>query len=177
MSDIRKITRDWSEILISSLVIVFIVKTFFFTTYLVPTSSMYPIVCPGEKIIVNKMKKDVKRGDVVAFYNPLQKKQRLLKRLIGLPGDRLEIKDHSLYVNGKLQKVYEKLEFLKIDPDDLSYKYCLSIPDNNYYFIGDNVQNSRDSRYWGFVNKNDIIGKAVLIYWPIIKMRKINGWK
>ena len=177
MSDIKRITRDWLEIIISSLVIVFIVKTFFFTTYLVPSSSMYPRVCPGEKIIVNRLTDDFKRGDILAFYNPKQQKKRMLKRLIGMPGDTLELKEGMLFINGTPQKGYEKLTFLFIDPIDLSCKTRLKIEQSHYYFIGDNMTSSKDSRYWGQVPEKDIIGKAVAVYWPLKGLRRLHGWK
>jgi len=177
MSDIRRITRDWFEIIISSLVIVFIVKTFFFTTYLVPSSSMYPGICPGEKIIVNRLTDDYKHGDILAFYNPRQHKRRMLKRLIGMPGDTLEIKDGQLYINGSPKKGYEKLSFLFIDPEDLSCMTTLEIKDGYYYFIGDNINGSRDSRYWGQVPESNIIGKAIAVYWPLKGLRRLYGWE
>ncbi|MCK9224774.1 MAG: signal peptidase I [Candidatus Muirbacterium halophilum] len=173
MTKIWLIIRDWVEIITASLIIVFLVKTFLFTTYIVPSSSMEPFIKKGSRIIVNRLSKNFKRGELAAFNYPLNHRLRMVKRVIGLSNDKLELKDNTVIV-GKEKFDYQKIDFLRIDPDNLEELNSITVPENSYYMLGDNINNSKDSRFWGFVNKSEIIGKVIMIYWPLRQIRVLR---
>ncbi|WP_249861519.1 signal peptidase I [Paenibacillus konkukensis] len=148
-----------------------VIVSFTFNTYVaqgmkVPTGSMLPTIQLDDKILVEKMVKltDFKFGDVVVFYPPLpdQADQRFVKRLIGLPGDTIEVKDGALYRNG--EKVDEP--YLK---EKMNYTYGpITVPADQYFFLGDNRNDSLDSHLWPtpFVDKSKLIGKVLFRYYP-----------
>ena len=129
----------------------------------------------------------LKRGDIIVFRYPLDIKQTFVKRCIGLPGDRIRLQDKQLFLNGKAVKepyVYHKTHYfesyrdnfpnspsvrLEAAAQDMLLNHVKNgeviVPDNSYFAMGDNRDNSLDSRYWGFVPRANIIGKPVLIYW------------
>jgi len=129
----------------------------------------------------------IRRGDIIVFRYPIDIRQTFVKRCIGLPGDRIRIENKQLYVNGK--KLYEPYKFLKTDyydsyrdnfPGEPNLRLAepamemlarhvvngeLVVPPNSYFALGDNRDSSLDSRYWGFVPRENIIGKPLIIYW------------
>jgi signal peptidase I len=116
-----------------------------------------------------------KRGDVIVFIYPEDKKKDFIKRLVGLPGDIVEIKNGSIFVNDKLvaepafskHYYYNRGDFAKEGEK-------LVVPEKSYFVLGDNSGSSKDSRYWGFVPENNILGQALVIYWPINRVRIIK---
>lgn len=150
-----------------------IIRTFFIGNFKIPTSSMYPTLQIGDRLLANmliyKIRKPV-RGEVVIFKYPLDPKRDFVKRLIGLPGERVLIKDGRIYINGKVVKnplincryYYEMGEY--------GVKKEVEVPPHSYYVLGDNSFNSKDSRYWGFVPEKYLLGKALFIYWPPWRM-------
>ncbi|MGM0606923.1 MAG: signal peptidase I [Candidatus Muiribacteriota bacterium] len=166
MLKLNPIIRDWLEIIVSSLIIVFLLKQFIITTYQVPSSSMEPAIDVNSRIIVSKISSSFKREDIIAFKNPLTPKVKMIKRVIGLPGDFLQIKNRQLYINNKLYKRFERIDYIMIDPETLDYIFELKIPDNHFFLVGDNINFSRDSRNWGLLEESEIIGRALLTYWP-----------
>jgi len=134
--------------------------------------SMEPTVMQGEVIFVNKIAYklgDVKRGDIVTFHFSLDPKIDYIKRAIGLPGDEVSINDGKVYVNG-----YELVE--PYIHDLTSGDGMWVVPVDMYFVMGDNRLESADSRSWGFVAKNDLIGKALAVYWPITHVRVLNHY-
>ncbi len=134
--------------------------------------SMEPTVMQGEVIFVNKIAYklgDVKRGDIVTFHFSLDTKIDYIKRAIGLPGDEVSINDGKVYVNG-----YELVE--PYIHDLTSGDGMWVVPVDMYFVMGDNRLESADSRSWGFVAKNDLIGKALAVYWPITHVRVLNHY-
>lgn len=134
-------------------------------------NSMSPTLENGEVLILNKAKyrfSEVKRGDIIAFT--YEDTKYLIKRVIGLPGDYISIKDNKVYINGK----YYKENYLK-DIDTPNFELTnlgyTKVPENMYFVLGDNRDNSLDSRKIGLVNKADIIGEIAIRFWPINKFK------
>ncbi|NMC45486.1 MAG: signal peptidase I [Chloroflexi bacterium] len=135
--------------------------------------SMEPTVVQGEVIFVNKIAYKlghVKRGDIVTFHFPQDPKIDYIKRAIGLPGDEVSIADGKVYVNG-----YELVEPYIHAPTGGDGTWI--VPANMYFVMGDNRLESADSRSWGFVPKDDLIGKALAVYWPVTHIRVLSHYE
>ena len=145
-----------------------IVSNFIISNAVVPSGSMEDTVKEGSLIIINRTAywfKSPERGDIVTFPAPDEPETLYLKRIIGLPGDTIEIKGHQLYINGSAYKE----EYIKIEHNDLTDVYGpYTVPDGYYFMLGDNRDNSLDARLWKnkYVDKNDIVGKACFQYYP-----------
>jgi signal peptidase I len=176
MIKIWNIIRDWVEIIAASLIIVFLVKSFLFTTYIVPSSSMEPFIKKGSRIIVNRLSKKISRGELAAFNYPHNPGLRMVKRVIGVGNDEISLVDNIVY-SGNQKFEYSKMDFLMIHPDSLEELDKIHVPENSYYMLGDNINNSKDSRFWGFVKKGDIISKVIMIYWPLDQIKIVKGLK
>ncbi|MBN2225307.1 MAG: signal peptidase I [Deltaproteobacteria bacterium] len=177
-------TREYVEAIIFALILALIIKTFFIQAFKIPSGSMIPTLLKGDQILVNKFiygtripLSDVKvlevreprRGDIVVFEYPEDRGVHYIKRLIGLPGDTIEVVNKAVFVNGEVFDVagaqYEDNEIL---PSAISVRDNfgpLVIPPHSYFMMGDNRDNSRDSRFWGFVDNAELVGNAVIIYW------------
>lgn len=119
----------------------------------------------------------VTHGDVIVFKAPPDPEKDFIKRVIGLPGDTVMLKDGSVYVNGNL---YDESSYLKSDVKTyggafLQEGQTLTVPQGQYFVMGDNRPYSSDSREWGFVPEGNIIGKSFFVYWPIPDMRVISN--
>jgi signal peptidase I len=124
--------------------------------------SMEPTLHSGEYVIVNKVTyylDDPQRGDIVVFHFPRQPDQEYIKRIIGLPGDEIRITDGVVYVNDQMLDE----PYINADP---AYGGTWTVPDTQFFVLGDNRNNSSDSHNWGFVPIDFMIGKAVFVYWP-----------
>jgi signal peptidase I len=124
--------------------------------------SMEPTLHSGEYVIVNKVTyylDDPERGDIVVFHFPRQPDQEYIKRIIGLPGDQVRIDDSFVYVNDRMLDE----PYINADP---AYDGSWTVPDGQFFVLGDNRNNSSDSHNWGFVPVEFVIGKAVFVYWP-----------
>ena len=137
----------------------------------IPTQTMVPTLLPGDRIFVDKkvyLSELPKRGDLVVFKSTQQSQTAFIKRLVGLPGEVLEIKNGKIVVNGQILMAPEAIA------DKFYYnrgaygkaETIVRIPEGSYYVLGDNSVSSQDSRYWGFLPKANIIGKAYKIYFP-----------
>lgn len=157
-----KYIRDIVVTVIAAIVI-FLVLQLTIGSFKVYGTSMMPGVKHGEYIMVNKATyyfQEPKRGDVIVFHSPRNPDSDLIKRVIGLPGDTIEIKDGTVYINQKPLS-----EHYIAEPP--SYKYPrVEVPDNNYFVLGDNRNNSADSHTGWFLPRENIIGKAWISYWP-----------
>ncbi|MCK4917153.1 MAG: signal peptidase I [Candidatus Omnitrophica bacterium] len=184
------VVREWVEAFIVAAVIVTILRTFLFQIYKIPTKSMVPTLIPKDKIFVTKLLygpkvpftklrihgfRKPKRGEVVVFVPPHDRKKVYIKRLVGLPGESVRIKDGNIYVDGKIV----------VDPGIAKNIYTnqgeyaeegrlVFIPEGKYFFLGDNSRYSADSRFWGFVDEVDIVGKAIFIWWPFYRVKLIE---
>ncbi len=144
---------------LSLVIITFIVQAFY-----IPSGSMEPTLMINDRILVAKFLyriEPVRRGDVVVFRYPLNPQRDFVKRVEGLPGERVQLKEGVVYVNG--EQLSEKGYTLR--PDFGNYGPAV-VPMNQYFVLGDNRNNSEDSRFFGYVPRANIIGKALFIYWP-----------
>jgi len=165
----KKIFSDWVIPIVAAIIIAILIKKLLFYQIVVPSGSMYPTIKIGNKIIVTRIYKmeNLKRGDIIVF-NSTELKTRLIKRLIGLPGDEIVIKDKGkVFINGKkIEETYV------VYPENLDEKF--KVPKNKYLFFGDNRANSFDARKWGnpYIDSNDIEGKAQFIVYPFKRFGK-----
>jgi len=135
----------------------------------VPTESMMPTISPGNHFIVNRLPyyyRNPKRGEIVVF---VKENDYLIKRVIGLPGDVIDIVEDKVYVNGKVldETAYlvEGMETYRFTGTDVTYPYC--VPEHAYFVMGDNRKNSSDSRVFGAISESMIVAQAGLRIWPI----------
>ncbi|TDT46055.1 signal peptidase I [Fonticella tunisiensis] len=160
---LKRLINDWIIPIAVAAVIALAINKFLFFQVSVPTESMYPTIKPGDRIIVTRVHnvQNLKRGDIVVFYSD-ELHETLIKRLIGLPGDEIEIKeDGTVYVNDqRLDEPYV------VNRDNKTGRY--RVPENSYFFLGDNRLQSKDARYWinHYISADDIQGKARYIIFP-----------
>ena len=171
MLENTKITKFIRELIPYIIIIIAVVlfRSFIATPVEVEGKSMYSSLDDGEILLLKKYDKNYKRFDVIVFKN---NNDKLIKRIIGLPGEKLEYKNNKLYINGR----YIKEPFLKnnqttydFELKELGYK---KIPKDHYFVLGDNRTNSTDSRMIGLINKNKISGKTNFIIFPFTKIGK-----
>jgi len=164
-------TRYWLRDLILALLLAIIVIVFLYQPVQVEGTSMMPRLENHERIFINKFLyrfRPIERGDVVVFQYPLDMSKSYIKRVIGLPGDEVSIRDGHVQVNGKpLTEPYVPPNYL----DDQNYP-SVRVEPNHYYVLGDHRSSSNDSREWGTVDRHCIYGKAVFVYWPLSQA----GW-
>jgi signal peptidase I len=152
-----------------------ILIVFIYQPVKVEGTSMMPGLTDQERIFVNKYEyklgaNNIHRGDLVVFHYPLDPSQSYIKRIVGLPGDRVEILAGDVYVNQeRLDEPYVLDEFR--DRDTMLPRL---VPPNDYFVLGDHRNSSSDSRSWGFVDRAKIYGKAVLVYWPFEKIGRVR---
>ncbi len=158
-------TRYWLRDLVLSILLAFIVIVFLYQPVQVEGTSMMPRLSNHERIFINKFLyrfEPIQRGDIVVFWYPLDQSKSYIKRVVGLPGERVGIRDGRVYVNDRpLREPYVPPEYL----DHESYRFTYVEPDH-YYVLGDHRESSNDSRVWGTVDRKYIYGKAVFVYWP-----------
>jgi signal peptidase I len=182
--------REWIESIIIAFILAVVIRTFVVQAFKIPTGSMRLTLLEGDIILVNKFLygakipftdlrlpkvRDPQRGDCIVFIYPENPKKDFIKRLVGLPGEVLEIRSGTIFINGKpvLDPVFSKIYYY--NKGDLAEEGKVTIiPQGRYFVLGDNYASSQDSRYWGFVPKQNILGKAILIYWPLKRIRIIK---
>ncbi len=191
----KSVVREYFESLVIAVILALFVRTWVFQAFKIPSGSMEPNLLIGDHLIVNKMAfaptataveravlphRDIRRGDIIVFKSPEEPDRDLIKRVIGLPGDRLELRRKRMYVNGnRLDEPYVQfLEPLAEDapskPGDLREEYGpVTVPEGQYFMMGDNRDNSQDSRYWGFLPMSYVKGRALFIYFSADASRSI----
>jgi signal peptidase I len=171
--------REYAETLIIALLIALFVRAFVVQAFKIPSSSMEPTLLVGDHLLVNKFIYGIRiplidkkifrfskpqRGDIIVFIFPRDKSKDFIKRVIGLPGDTVEIRDRKIYINDRLIEdpwgAYSS--WGPTTPDNYGPN---KVPSHSLFVLGDNRNNSQDSRYWGFVPLNDVLGKAFIMYW------------
>jgi signal peptidase I len=169
--------------MITVFILAMIIRTFVFCPFKIPTKSMEPTLhgdpSNGDKIFVTRFSyyfDDPKRGDIVVFktrhIDGLDGRKDFIKRLVGLPGETLAIKNGRLWIDGapvKEPEIFRELEYVFSRQAGMKYgdpESPVTIPEGCYFVMGDNTQNSKDSRYFGFVPGENIKGKAILIWFP-----------
>lgn len=179
----KSIVLEYAKSLLIALVLALFVRTFFVQAYKIPSGSMLETLKIGDHILVEKFLfgthipftdivvlpiKQPKRGDVVVFRYPLDPNLDFIKRIIALPGDTVQGVNKDIYVNGKrlkepyIQHIDNFVLPAYISPRDNFGP--LRVPKDSYFAMGDNRDNSKDSRFWGFVPRHNIKGKAMVIY-------------
>lgn len=181
-------TRELAEAILWALVLAFIIRAEIVQAFHIPSGSMEPTLLIGDHLLVSKSSYGVKlplserilipmgepeRGDVVVFHFR-EGKDDLIKRIIGLPGEILEIKNKVVYINGrKIDDEWGYFTDSRIFPAEAQLRDNfgpVNVPEGHYFMMGDNRDNSYDSRFWngaqgGFISREAIVGKAVLIHW------------
>lgn len=175
----KKEGLEWVKAFAIGIIIFAFIRIFFFSNYIVEGESMMPTLQDGNKLVVNKLGYQVgelNRFDVIVFHaNP---KEDFVKRIIGLPGDRIEYRNDQLYVNGQkyeepfLNVYKEKTPGIKLTGDFslLEITGKSKVPEGKLFVLGDNRLGSWDSRQFGFINVNQVVGKVDLRYWPLNEM-------
>jgi signal peptidase I len=161
----------WMRDLLLSVVIAIVVILFLYQPVKVEGTSMMPALQDQERIFINKFVYrfgigKIERGDMVVFWYPNDPTKSYIKRVIGLPGDTVEVNDGTVIVNGKqIEERYVPDEYR-----DHQSSAAMKVPGDNYFVLGDHRSSSNDSRAWGTVPSHYIYGKAVFVYWPIAKV-------
>ncbi len=175
--------RETLEIIVVALLLAFVIKVFVFELYKIPSGSMIPTLLVGDRIVVVKFVygprlpfinvrlpgvREPKRGEIVVFVSPEDTKKAFIKRFIASEGETVEISNGKLLVSGKVvdePEAFRKVYYYNRGDFGLEGK-PIKVPKDSYFVLGDNSASSKDSRYWGFVPKNYLIGKAVVMIWP-----------
>jgi signal peptidase I len=200
--------REYAESLLVTVILALFGTTFIVQAFKIPSASMEPTLLVGDHVLVNKFifegrgqwyarflpYRDIRRGDIIVFHYPFDDHPHYVKRVIGLPGDRIKMVDEQVYVNDVALKEpyavhsrdasfeafgqnYPPTDAEGLDPSMrpewaaqiLSYVHDgeLDVPAGKYFAMGDNRDDSSDSRYWGFVDREAIMGRPVIIYWSV----------
>lgn len=185
----KSVVREYVEALVIAVALALFVRTWVFQAFKIPTGSMEPNLLVGDHLIVNKMvhaaaptaleramlpDRALRRGEIVVFKSPQDPSRDLIKRVIGLPGDRIELRRKTLYINGQAQQEAWAHFFLPLSPEaparseDRREEYGpVTVPAGQYFMMGDNRDNSEDSRYWGFMPASYVKGQALFIYFSV----------
>ena len=165
---VKPMWRELIETVVSAGIIAFIIITFIGQVTVVKGASMEDTLFNSERLICNKIVyrlTEPKNGDIVIFKPPIDQNHNYIKRVIAVEGDEIKIIDGIVYLNG------EKLEEDYIEHRSFETMPEVTVPEDSYFVLGDNRINSSDSRFWGFVPEENIIGKASLVFWPITRAR------
>jgi signal peptidase I len=182
--------REYFESIVIAVILALFIRTFVVQAFKIPTGSMEPNLLIGDHLLVNKFVfaptatrlqrallpvGTIARRDVIVFKYPEEPDRDFIKRVIGLPGDTVELREKKVYVNGTaLEEPYAHFleqpggsgEFHEVTSFDVRERYGpVTVPADHFFVMGDNRDNSQDSRYWGFLPRDYVKGKALLIYW------------
>lgn len=197
------IKREWVIPLFWAAILAVFIRAFFLQAFRIPTGSMRPTLLEGDRILVWKLGfaeqlrpsiprtdfflftvdlpgfLEPKRGDIIVFRYPEDPKKDYVKRLLAFGGEEVEIRDGKVLVNGAvLEGPPAVARTYYYNRDDWPYGRAgksFEVPDGHYFVLGDNSGHSSDSRFWGFVPEENLIGKAVFIYWPIPRVRVVRS--
>ena len=171
--------RENIESLVWAVALALLIRTFIIAPFKIPSGSMRPTLIEGDRILVNKFIyrfKTPQRGDIIVFRYPEDPKRPFIKRLVGLGGDQVEIRSSHLYVNGtpldqnevfRTNHYYNQGQFGQA-------QQIIHVPHDAFFVLGDNSASSHDSRFWGFVPKRLLIGRAMCIFWPLNRWRVLR---
>jgi signal peptidase I len=186
----KSTVREYFESIVIAVILALFIRTFVVQAFKIPTGSMEENLLIGDHLLVNKFVfgptvtrlerlvlpvADIRRGEVIVFKYPEEPDRDFIKRVIGLPGEKVELKEKKVYINDKpldepyvhfLQPPGQNSEFHEVTSFDVRERYGpVTVPPNHYFVMGDNRDNSQDSRYWGFLPRELVKGKALVIYW------------
>ncbi len=164
--------RETVDSIIVAFVIAMIIRTFLVQAYKIPTGSMLDTLLVGDHILVSKVAylfSDPEVDDVIVFKYPLDPSMDYIKRVVGAPGDKIKIVNKRIVRNGEtVVSDFTKFNSAIIYPPDVSTRDNVNeftVPENTYFVLGDNRDSSFDSRFWGLVDKELVVGEALMIYW------------
>jgi signal peptidase I len=149
------------------------IRFFIIQPYKIPSHSMEPTILAGDRILINKLysSQKIKRGDIIVFHSPDMKNIKLMKRVIGMPGEIVKVSDKVVYIGQKkLEENYTGNNDLQTAPPIVFGNNDfgpLIVPENSFFVLGDNRNQSKDSRHFGCVSFRDFIGKVIMIYWSV----------
>ena len=196
----KSVAREYTEAILIALLLALFIRTFFVQAFKIPSGSMEETLLIGDHILVSKFAygthvpneipflniklfddiiffpKQPERGDIIVFKYPKDEKRDFIKRVIGIPGDLLEVRHQKVFINGKSYKDHHARhtespsDSSLVPRDDFG---PVLVPDNHLFMMGDNRENSQDSRYWGFLDINKVRGKALMIYWS---WNQLESW-
>jgi signal peptidase I len=177
--------REYFESIVVAVILALFVRTFVFQAFKIPTGSMKPNLLVGDHLLVNKFifaptasplerallpMREIRRGDIIVFKFPEEPERDFIKRTIGLPGETVEIRDKAVYINGqRLDDAAYHLKFkprsddVRLDPKALNWGPA-TVPAGHLFMMGDNRDDSADSRFWGFLPIDYVKGRAMTIY-------------
>ncbi len=184
MSKPKSKLREYIEAILLAVVIAFFIRTFVIQAYKIPSGSMKPTLLIGDHILVSKFSYGIKlpiirstvipigkpkSGDIVVFIYPEDRSKDFIKRLIGVPGDTIEVRNKQIFINGlpfnDTHAVHSDSIVIPASVQPRDNFGPVRVPEGSIFVMGDNRDESYDSRFWGFVNMKDILGKALIIYW------------
>jgi len=170
----RRELRAWARDLVAALGLAMVIIVFFYQPVKVEGTSMAPLISDQERIFINKFVyrfEPIARGDVVVFWYPLDRTKSFIKRVVGLPGDLVDIREGHVYINGQpLEEPYVPARYA-----DYSGYGPARVPSGQYFVLGDHRISSNDSRIFGMVPGGYIYGKAVFAYWPVTQFGAISA--
>jgi len=183
----KSTVREYFESIVIAVILALFVRTWVVQAFKIPTGSMENNLLIGDHLLVNKFAfaptatglerallpiRDVHRGDIVVFKYPVEPERDFIKRVIGLPGETLELRAKKVYIDGRpLDEPYVHFltaatTFAEVTSADVRENYGpITVPQDQFFVMGDNRDNSQDSRYWGYLPRGHVKGKALMIYW------------
>lgn len=186
----KSATREWVESIVIAFLLAMFIRTFFIQAYKIPSGSMRMTLIEEDRLMVNKLQYGpkipftnmripgygkMKRGDIIVFVFPLDKSKDFIKRLIAFGGETVEIRDGDIYINNRLIEDPAIKNIYYYNRGDYGKEHqVVKVPKGYVYALGDNSASSHDSRYWGFVPVENIVGHAKFIYWPLNRIRWIQ---
>ncbi len=180
----KSVVREYVEAILIALVLALFIRSFVVQAFKIPSGSMEPTLLVGDHLLVNKFLygvknpfngntwfsiKSPKKGDIVVFKYPVNPKQDFIKRVVGIEGDKVKIVDKKLFINDKPYHVDGAVHLdQNIIPGTINSRdnmTAITVPKNSLFVMGDNRDNSHDSRFWKFVKLKNVKGKAFILYW------------
>ena len=183
----KSTAREYFESILIAVILALFARTFIVQAFKIPTGSMEPNLLVGDHLLVNKFvfsptatglerfilpNREIRRGDVIVFKYPEEPERDFIKRVIGLPGETIELRDKRVHVNGQpIDEPYANFLYQppaegQGKPWDLRETYGpVTVPQDQLFMMGDNRDNSQDSRFWGFLPRSYVKGRALVIYW------------
>jgi signal peptidase I len=186
----KSVFREYAEAIAIALLLALFIRTFVVQAFKIPSGSMEPTLEIGDHILVNKFIYGIKipytsirlfplrepqRGDVIVFVYPVDPSKDFIKRVIAVGGETVKLEDRKLYINGV--EVPDPHAVYKEDPLKRENYGPITVPPGKLFVLGDNRDRSLDSRYWGFVELNDVRGKAFIVYWSWDSQESTLRWK
>lgn len=193
--------REYGEALLFALILALLIRTFLFQAFKIPSGSMEDTLLIGDHLLVNKFiygtqlpfmderflaLRDPQRGDIIVFEFPLDadksylQRRDFIKRVIGLPGDRIEVRNKQVLVNDEpyklSQEIHKELDIIPGNLQPRDFLGPIEVPAGHYFVMGDNRDRSFDSRFWGFVPEQKIKGLAFIKYWSWNREKNMPRW-